>query len=1064
MVRLYTGIIVLCLLSTFACTAYSQERIIGTVRLKDNRQIFNVPATLASTKTEFVTVTCAPDGTATPTTDRISGFGVYIGQTLTILDILTCAYKNPVESEWLAGRFVHVRSQQGVIGYTQLPNYHDLVQTVDAEGFYKVLYLNLSQCAGDVDCHIKEYAQPFHRFAQTYPTSPHVPEAAEKAAIQYKYAADTFQYIIDHGGHPTLSNYATRYTRNELIVKANEYRMLESQMKALANQKPIQKPAPQQTASTQPTARPAEPSKPVPQTVAPPQPAPQQTVAAQPASSHAASQQPAPPQQTTPAPPTSQSNILTTIFYALLILLTLAYIVGYLILYKHITNRIPIREIGYSLLEGVFFGSIAAVILFFLPNYLTPFMLIGFAICLYLRLHALLDPVRKKLAADELKAKQDTLAALAPLLDHLHGMYGRYAEILELIPAAWYAPRKHYIEYMAHVLYTVHERENPHRLTQRNLTSDSHPLWILRFLSFPTSHLATEQQLSDSNHPYIRLIRAITDPDDRDRIVFQKLIPLNVDLLTYLKEQRWLPAMTDEAEHLAEQVEEEIENQKYVIIGRRTNPEPRPFPVFYGDTRFRHSYLIGKTGSGKSTLLRNLIAQDIHHGHGLIVLSPENDLVEKLLTFIPEERKDDLIYFDPTDIKPPIIGFNPLALEDGEDLNQKAGETMTVLTRALGDLGVTMEPLIQNAIYALLQCRNATFADLRSLIDPYDSKLRSRIKNDRSIDETTRHFWTRYEQSSYYQKSHDAVLNRLNPFFRPPISTILATPSLSFKTELNQDRRIIFLNLSRLRGMEAATIGQLLLGQIQQALLVRDELPEDQRIPYYLYIDEFQTYAAQSEQSLVNLFNGARKYKLAVTIAHQTTADIPAKLLSSIVGNVGTVIALQLAAEDAPFFARQLQIKRPNSEAAAPEALQNLSTGFGYVTTPLEPFGVQIAVPSTPVVPLPHPLPFDELKSTSKKNFGLMPEVDDPAPIPEVRFFPPPEPEIELQIEPENQPEEAPATAIAAVADDQVAEILTADDAPQAKPKARVRAARKPVVRKKINKRSLIPDETIEIE
>jgi hypothetical protein len=300
------------------------------------------------------------------------------------------------------------------------------------------------------------------------------------------------------------------------------------------------------------------------------------------------------------------------------------------------------------------------------------------------------------------------------------------------------------------------------------------------------------------------------------------------------------------------------------------------------------------------------------------VLSPENDLFEKLLAFIPESRKDDLIYFDPTDTKPPIIGFNPLALEAGEDLNQKAGETMTALKRALGDLGVTMEPLIQNAVYALLQRPQSTFADLARLIDPYDAQLRSQIKNDPTIDETTRTFWQRYERSSYYQKSNEAVLNRLNPFFRPPISTILATPSLSFKTELNADRRIIFLNLSRLRGMEAATIGQLLLAQIQQSLLVRDEIPENQRIPYYLYIDEFQTYAGDSEQSLITILNGARKYKLGITLAHQTTSDIPSKLLSTIVGNVGTVISLQIAAEDAPFFARELQIRKEGKDSYSP--------------------------------------------------------------------------------------------------------------------------------------------------
>ena len=103
--------------------------------------------------------------------------------------------------------------------------------------------------------------------------------------------------------------------------------------------------------------------------------------------------------------------------------------------------------------------------------------------------------------------------------------------------------------------------------------------------------------------------------------------------------------------------------------------------------RFRHTYLIGTTGSGKSTLLLNLITQDIHHGYGIIVLSPENDLFDKLLAYIPASRMNDLIYCDPKDITPPVIGFNPFMLEEGEDLEAKAGETMTVLERALGDLG-----------------------------------------------------------------------------------------------------------------------------------------------------------------------------------------------------------------------------------------------------------------------------------------------------------------------------------------------------------------------------------------
>jgi hypothetical protein len=446
---------------------------------------------------------------------------------------------------------------------------------------------------------------------------------------------------------------------------------------------------------------------------------------------------------------------------------------------------------------------------------------------------------------------------------------------------------------------------------------------------------------------------------------------------------RSLPKTTDtitaEIERCAERLTALIPEyiaQIRVVIGSVPNDVPM---IYREDERFQHTYIIGKTGSGKSTLLRNLITQDIHHGNGIIVLSPENGLFEDLLKYVPESRKNDLIYFDPTDIQPPVIGFNPLILEKGEDLEAKAGETMTIFKRALGDLGVTMEPLIRNAVYALLQCPNSTITDIYHLIDPDNRTLRRTIANTGTVDDITRKFWIDYDKSTYYQKSFMPVVNRLSIFFRPPLSLILSTPALSFKDEMNKASRLIFLNLSRLRDLQQQSTGQLILAQIQQALLSRDEIPEQHRIPYYLYIDEFQTYAADSEGSLIKLFNGARKFRLAVTIAHQTTADIPAKLLSAIVGNVGTVACRQLAAEDAPFFARQLQIKRSGSEAAAPEVLQNLTRADAYVATPSQQIGVRITVPKDPLVSRPVSIPKQELTTLSKRNYGLIPDIEPAA-------------------------------------------------------------------------------------
>jgi DNA helicase HerA-like ATPase len=75
------------------------------------------------------------------------------------------------------------------------------------------------------------------------------------------------------------------------------------------------------------------------------------------------------------------------------------------------------------------------------------------------------------------------------------------------------------------------------------------------------------------------------------------------------------------------------------------------------DDRRRHMYLIGKTGMGKSTILENMIVEDIRQGKGVAVVDPHGDLAEKIIEFIPPERVNDIIYFNPADMDYPIA-FN----------------------------------------------------------------------------------------------------------------------------------------------------------------------------------------------------------------------------------------------------------------------------------------------------------------------------------------------------------------------------------------------------------------------
>lgn len=428
----------------------------------------------------------------------------------------------------------------------------------------------------------------------------------------------------------------------------------------------------------------------------------------------------------------------------------------------------------------------------------------------------------------------------------------------------------------------------------------------------------------------------------------------------------------------------------HFLLGTTANvPQPDintapPYAITLTPSERRtHTYVIGRTGSGKTTLLKNLITQDLRNPkQGVIVLSPENGIFEALLDLLPPDRADSLIYFDPTDTRPPVIGFNPFTFEDGDDLNQKAQETYTIFERALGDLGVKMTTMLQNASYALIQRKNSRLLDLDTLLNPSNNTLRYKVAQDPTIDERTRHFWDAYNSSSYYKSAYEPVVNRLDPFFRPPHATILSTNSFSWDDVLNKKPHIIFCNLSRLKGMEAQIMGQLLIAQIQQTIFHRDPKPESSYIPYALYIDEFQTYATTGEQSFIETLNKARKYHFALTLAHQVTSDIPPKLLSSIVGNVGTVIALRTSAEDAPFFTKDLQIKDTDGRAR-PDLLQNLPLGQAIVRTPRHNIGIVIGVPPAPpplerdtpapAIPMIEETYAATLKTLSKRNFGKQP-------------------------------------------------------------------------------------------
>lgn len=417
----------------------------------------------------------------------------------------------------------------------------------------------------------------------------------------------------------------------------------------------------------------------------------------------------------------------------------------------------------------------------------------------------------------------------------------------------------------------------------------------------------------------------------------------------------------------------------HTVIGTPSNGLPIAYDSL--ETRYYHTFLIGRSGRGKSTVITNIVAQDMHKGYGVIVMSPDEDLMNRIVPYIPERRLDDVIYFDPGDTTSPIIGFNPLFLESLDDQKEyeqlrrrKIGETNAVLTRTLG---IDTEPtrnLLNNVMYALIGRPNTTLSDLRRLIDPKERAFHKEIADDSHVDSETRAFWATYATEGANAMVYRNLIARMANLLRPPLFDIFSTHTISFHRELNERSRIVLIDLSSFSrdSLELAISAQLLIATIQQTMLRRDKMRKQDYLPYFMYIDEFQNFADTNRKSIEAMTEQLRKYFFGLTLTSLAASSIN-ELLDTILGAMSNYICLGLSAKDAGTFAREMSIKHAGRDSVNSEALTKLQRGQAYVLTPPLQAAVFVNLPAQPPGNLPTlPTTIADLKKRSKANFGAM--------------------------------------------------------------------------------------------
>lgn len=323
--------------------------------------------------------------------------------------------------------------------------------------------------------------------------------------------------------------------------------------------------------------------------------------------------------------------------------------------------------------------------------------------------------------------------------------------------------------------------------------------------------------------------------------------------------------------------------------------------------RLSHLYTIGRTGTGKSTLLKTLILQDLEAGEGLALFDPHGDLVEEVVKLVPAARQQDVLYLNVPDIGC-RFSFNPFAgIPAGKRALAAAGMVEVFKKLWPDDWGPRLEHLLRNVVFTLLETPGASLADIPRLLA--DREYRRRVVAG-VTNEEVRAFW-RDEYERYTPGMRGVVVaplqNKVGAFLTDPrLREILAAQKSSFDLRRVMDEgQILLVNLARGRIGEgpAALLGSLLVSCLSLAAFGRAERPQEGRRDFYVYLDEFHTFATLT---LATMLSELRKYRVGLVLAHQYLSQLEMEVRDAVFGNAGTFIVFRVGALDAPTVAREL--------------------------------------------------------------------------------------------------------------------------------------------------------------
>jgi len=327
-----------------------------------------------------------------------------------------------------------------------------------------------------------------------------------------------------------------------------------------------------------------------------------------------------------------------------------------------------------------------------------------------------------------------------------------------------------------------------------------------------------------------------------------------------------------------------------------------------------------------------LTFQDIINGEGACLIDPHGDLIEELLGLIPEERKEDVILFEPGN---PEVAFGLNMLEyDPEKPEQKsfiANEMIEIFYQLYSQetMGPMFEQYMRNSLLLLMDRPENKFTLIEVPRVLTDEEFRHSLL-EKCQNSLVYNFWLKEAEKA----GGEAALENIAPYITSKLNSFISNDylrpilgqsesSVDFR-KIMDEKKIFLVNLAKgkIGELNARLLGMIIVGKIFMAALSRVDLAESQRKDFYLYLDEFQNLTTRT---IASILSEARKYRLNLIIAHQFIAQLKDEIKEAVFGNVGTMVIFRVGSQDAEFLIKEFEPLLKISD------LTQLENFFAYV-------------------------------------------------------------------------------------------------------------------------------------